>query len=95
MSVWVDHVRAPVKYPGKSVWYFNHMIADTRSELDAMAEAIELDPKYKQSVGEWNEHFDVTESYRDRAIKFGAKPVGVRTIVIRLQQRDLQYYLEH
>lgn len=94
MSVYVDDAKIAVKIGYKGVWQFSHMIADTRRELDAMAEAIELDAKWKQKAGEQHEHFDVTNNYRSRAIREGAKPISVRELSLKLTDRDLKVYLE-
>ena len=37
-----------------------HMFADTREELIAMAEAIEVNPKWIQKRGTVYEHFDIS-----------------------------------
>lgn len=94
MSVYVDHARIPVKMGHRGIWRFSHMIADTRAELDEMAEKIQLDLKWKQKAGERQEHFDVTENYRSRVISLGGKPITVRELAQRLLDRDLEKYLE-
>lgn len=70
------------------------MIADTRNELDKMAEDIELDSRWKQHAGERREHFDVTENYALRAVKLGAVRISTRELAKRLIDRDLRFYLE-
>lgn len=73
----------------------NHMIADKRSELDEMAEALDLESRWKQKVGEQNEHYDVTETKRTDAVRLGAIQIGSKDLVRKLMARDLPYYLEH
>lgn len=94
MSVYVDDLRATVQFPGHMPWKMSHMIADTRDELDEMAEILNLKEKWKQKAGEQLEHYDVTENYRRRAIKAGAIPISVHELSKRLLERDLQSYLE-
>jgi len=94
MSVYVDDMKARVQMGRKGVWIMSHMIADTRRELDEMAERLELNPKWKQKVGDRLEHFDVTENYRQRAIQEGAIPLKVRELALKLMDRDLKEYLE-
>lgn len=93
MSVYVDDFRAAVRV-GQAIWKMSHMIADTREELDAMAEAIELDAKWKQKAGEKQEHFDVTENYRQRAIGKGAIAITAKELARKLIDRNLTVYLE-
>jgi hypothetical protein len=94
MSVYVDDfkIRRTVGYGHK--WVFSHMIADTREELDEMAEKIELDLKWKKDAGTRKEHFDVTENYRQRAIEAGSIQVSTRELHQMLLKRDLTEYLE-
>lgn len=95
MSVYVDNARVPKRYDRYGFpWRLSHMIADTRAELDDMVFALGLDQRWKQKVGTRKEHFDVTENYRRRAIKAGAKEVSVRELVRLLMDRDLKEYLE-
>lgn len=95
MAVYVDHARVPMRVPRKGTWRMSHMIADTRSELDAMAENLDLAERWKQKPGEQKEHFDVTENYRRSAIFYGAKEITVRELVTKLRYRDLKHYLEN
>ena len=85
MAVYVDNLRVLKRIGNRGSWRFSHMIADTRDELDKMAELIDLDQKWKQNPGEGREHFDVTENYRQRALDLGAKQITVRRMVLNLQ----------
>lgn len=95
MAVYVDDYRASVSFSSQRAWKMSHMIADTRSELDEMVERLELDQKWKQNCGEQKEHFDIVESKRQWAIKFGAKTISCKELVCKMRDRDLKYYLEH
>lgn len=57
-----------------------HMVADTRDELLAMADAIGVQRKWLQKHGQPDEHFDVCKSKRAAAVKLGAKEVTGREL---------------
>lgn len=94
MSVYVDDLKR-LKHLGKGrSWRFSRMIADTRRELDEMAETIGVDLRWKKDAGERHEHFDVTENMRLRALEEGAVQLTVRQLAERLTDRNLKEYLE-
>lgn len=75
MAVYVDNmlVRADVPNGAHTVrGRWSHMQADTREELDAMADTIGLRRSWIQHPGEWMEHYDVTLTKRALALKAGA-----------------------
>ena len=81
MPVYVDsaNIRADVANgPGtvRGVWC--HMTADTRAELDAMADRIGLRRAWIQHPGQWHEHYDLTKSKRRLAVAAGAVEVDGR-----------------
>jgi len=82
MSVFVDNARNPL---GRMK--LSHMMADTRSELVAMAKLIGIDAKYIQKAGTYQEHFDVCSSARVKAIKAGAIPVTSKVLVAKMLAR--------
>jgi ribosomal protein L16 Arg81 hydroxylase len=49
-----------------------HMIADSSAELLAMAAKINLDAKWLQNAGSPTEHFDLSLSYKRKALAAGA-----------------------
>lgn len=57
-----------------------HMIADTRDELLAMADAIGVQRKWLQNAGEPSEHFDVCKSKRAVAVQLGAVEITGRQL---------------
>lgn len=71
MSVYVDNARIPY---GRMLMC--HMLADTDSELHAMARAIGVARRHYQG-----DHYDVCLSKQREAIKLGATLVGSREIV--------------
>lgn len=68
MTVYVDNMRA--KY-GRLIMC--HMIADTESELRAMADQIGVAQKWHQG-----DHFDICLSKRERAVSLGAIEITLR-----------------
>jgi hypothetical protein len=84
VSVYVDTMRAAY---GRMVMC--HMIADTRVELDAMADAIGVQRKWIQHEGTHLEHYDVCQSKREAAIRQGAVVLTMRELMFKLRDRKL------
>ena len=64
------------------------MTADTREELDTMAQQIGMNIGWIQHPGLWNEHYDITESRRALAVSAGAVEVDFRERTLEmLRQR--------
>ena len=59
-----------------------HMVADTHDELVAMADRIGVRRKWIQHVGTQHEHFDICQSKRALAVRYGAKEVTRRELVL-------------
>lgn len=81
-------------YVDEAIWPFGrmimcHMIADTREELDRMADAIGVARKWIQYPNIKKEHYDICKSKRIKAIKLGAKEITNRELVIIRKQDDL------
>ena len=74
MSVYVDDMNAPF---GRMVMC--HMFADTREELDAMADTIGVARKWIQAEGTHREHYDIALSKRALAVQHGAKEISYGT----------------
>lgn len=70
MTVYVDNARIR---KGGGNW--SHMTADTRAELDRMADIIGLDFSWIQYPDTWKEHYDVTDAKGALAIRNGAVAV--------------------
>jgi hypothetical protein len=67
MSVYVD----------ESIWPFGrmmmcHMVADSRAELDAMADKIGVARRWIQKPDTDREHYDICKSRRAKAVASGA-----------------------
>lgn len=78
MSVYVDSLRMPARVgPIQANW--SHLTADTTEELLAFAAKLGLRPSWIQNPGHiWKEHFDVTDTKRDQAIRLGAQEITMR-----------------
>ena len=83
MSVYVDELKS---YPlakwrhGKAC----HMIGDSIRELKTFAVSIGMREEWFQPKS--SPHFDLTEELRARAVAAGAKELGRREFVAKLQQ---------
>lgn len=90
MSVYVDNffVKADVPNGDRVVrgrWC--HMTADTREELDAMADKIGLRRSWIQYPGTWKEHYDVTLSKRALAVRAGAIEIDLHEAARRWEEK--------
>lgn len=82
MTVYVDDMMLRADVPNgarivRGIWC--HMFADTREELDAMADTIGMRRTWIQKPGTPREHYDVTKARREAAIKAGAVVLPVRS----------------
>lgn len=59
----------------------SHLLADTHDELIQMIQRIGIDAKWIQKQGTESEHFDICESKRALAIKYGAVQITDRGLV--------------
>jgi hypothetical protein len=82
MGVYVDSMRA-----GYGRMIMCHMVADSRAELDAMADAIGVARKWIQHVGKPSEHYDVCLSKRARAVRLGAIELDRAAFVCKLRSK--------
>lgn len=89
MAVYVDHATNPLGQKKMS-----HMLADTESELHAMAQAIGLKREWFQAHG--TKHYDVCQAKRKLAVARGAVQVGRRELVsiIRRQRQERRFPLD-
>lgn len=76
MSVYVDDAKNPYGH-----LIMSHMVADNHYELMQMARRLALKPEWLQRGGTYREHFDISQTKRRAAIKFGAIPVNSRDLV--------------
>jgi hypothetical protein len=73
VTVYVDNMRAKF---GRMVMC--HMLADSREELDAMADKIGVARRWIQYPGTYKEHYDIALSARAKAVAEGAVEIDVR-----------------
>ncbi len=85
MAVYVDNMRA-----GFGRMTMCHMIADSRTELDAMADAIGVQRKWIQHEGTHLEHYDVCLSKRNLAVSHGAVLLAMRELGMRIRAKRLE-----
>lgn len=83
MSVYVDD--AFIRY-GRML--MSHMVADSREELDAMADRIGVARRWIQKAGTAKEHYDVCKSARSKAIALGAQDVDIRVIADIIRRKS-------
>lgn len=82
MAVFVDDARLPFRH-----MLMSHMVADSREELDQMADAIGIGRRWIQKPGTPEEHYDVCQSSRQRALKLGAISIDSRRLVAIIRAR--------
>ena len=76
MPVYVDDARRPLKN-----MFMSHMLADTTAELLAMADRIGVARRWIQRAGTPDEHFDIAQVSRAKAVAAGAIEVTQRDAV--------------
>ena len=88
MACYVDTVR---EYPDAGLRHTRvcHLLADTRAELHAMAEALGVPRRYFQDHP-WRWHHDLPEPLRARAVELGAREVGLREVGLLLRRRKAE-----
>ncbi len=95
MGVYVDdmHLTATVRGPGapKGPRVWSHLMADTLPELEHMARMIGLSQSWLQNKPS-GVHYDVTDTVRRRAIRFGAQEISTgsdewRAVVAKARQQ--------
>lgn len=72
----------------------SHMIADTRKELLDMCDKIGVQKKWIQDFDTPREHFDVSMTKRELAIKHGAVAIGFRELAEITSKRTMEGYDE-
>jgi len=82
MAVYVDDMAAKF---GRMLMC--HMIAETHAELVAMADRIGVARKWIQQAGNHGEHFDICQSKRLLAVKYGAVEIPLRDLAEHTAKR--------
>ncbi len=85
MAVYVDRLQS---YPDAGLRFteFCHLLADTREELDAMADEIGMPRRFFQDHP-WRWHYDLPEHLRVQAISLGALEVKAQFVGSLLKRR--------
>ncbi len=87
MTVYVDDMYTiPMGRFGRMK--MSHLIADTREELFACADAIGVPRKWLQKAGKAGEHFDIAMAKRDSAIAWGARPIKMNQLASMVHRRE-------
>lgn len=81
MSVYVDNM-----FAGFGRMTMCHMLADSRYELDEMADKIGVARKWIQAAGTYKEHYDICMSKREQAIVNGAIEINWRDVAQKLKE---------
>jgi len=86
MAVYVDEARIP--WRGRE---WSHLIADTTEELHAFAARLGIQRGRFQHkpARPWQDHYDVTEATRRRAISLGAHPIDSRQAALTMRSKRL------
>ena len=79
MTVYVDDMRAEY---GRMIMC--HMIADSREEIDSMADRIGVARRWIQRPGERLEHYDISLGKHQLAIQHGAVEITQRELIKRV-----------
>ena len=84
MPVYVDDGRRPLRN-----MIMCHMLADTTAELLAMADKGGVARRWVQKAGTPDEHFDIAQVSRQKAVAAGAVEITQReAVVIRAAKRS-------
>lgn len=84
MTVYVDDMKAEfiAKHVAGRRYVMSHMIADTEPELHAMAARIGVQRRWFQG-----DHYDITQSKRVLAVKYGAREITLRHCGLMVSNR--------
>lgn len=74
---------------GGRLYKMSHLIADTQNELLAMCIHIGVATQWIQYPGTPREHFDITMTKRELAIKAGAIDIPYRTLSMMTLRREV------
>ncbi len=85
MVCYVDAVRS---YPDAGLRFteFCHLLADTRAELHAMADALDMPRRFFQDHP-WRWHYDLPAPMRAQAVSAGAVELTTRQVADLLKKR--------
>ena len=91
MSVYVDELFDCTAFAGyrTGIWRYKtacHMTADTSEELQTMALLLGLRREWLQHKGRATEHYDLNESKRVLAVRYGAVETTARIDALRIRE---------
>jgi Protein of unknown function (DUF4031) len=88
VATYVDTVR---DYPNAGLRHtrFCHLLADTRAELHALADALGIPRRYFQDHP-WRWHYDLPEHLRVAAVEVGAVEVTMHDVGALLKRRKTE-----
>jgi hypothetical protein len=90
VACYVDTVRS---YPDAGLRFteYCHLLADTREELHAMAEAVGM-PRRAFQDHPWRWHYDLPGPLRDLAVERGAQVVTMHEVgaLLRRRKREMR-----
>ncbi|MGN6422005.1 MAG: DUF4031 domain-containing protein [Asticcacaulis sp.] len=89
MTVYVDDM---YRYPMGRFrrMKMSHMIADSREELDAMADKIGVARRWIQNAGTHQEHYDIAMTARVKAVQSGAIEISLRDCSFMCVRRHVE-----
>jgi hypothetical protein len=67
-----------------------HLIADTQDELLDFAEKLSIDIRHIQFKDTYKEHFDISKSKKELALKFGAIEISTKEIIIKMKEKEVK-----
>jgi hypothetical protein len=87
MTVYVDDMLLPATV-GRTTSRWSHMFADTSEELIAFARKLRLSDAWIQYPGTYKEHYDLTETVRNKALRLGAVNLPIKSNAwVKLQNK--------
>jgi hypothetical protein len=88
VTCYVDAIQS---YPDAGLRFteFCHLLADTREELHAMAEALGIPERFFQDHP-WRWHHDLPAPLRPQAVELGARELTMHEVGALLQRRKAQ-----
>lgn len=89
MAVYIDDYDAPF---GRMLMC--HLIADTTDELLEMVDKIGVQRKWIQYPGTYNEHFDICQSKKRKAVAAGAIEITAREYACKVNLRPGSPYYD-
>jgi hypothetical protein len=89
MACYVDAVH---EYPHAGLRFteFCHLLADSRDEIHAMADLLDVPRRFFQDHP-WRWHYDLPSHLREEAVRFGAEQLTMHQVGALLRARRLAF----